>query len=149
MALVALYDDLLREADRGKMSLLVLLDISAAPMLFNIYMRPLGGVIKGCGASCHQYADDTQLYISFAPTTGDAVLSLQRCLEAVLQWMRENRLRLNPDQTEVLRVGGPVDGGFGGHLMFGGGRLWPRTVGFAAWGYTWTQHSPWKRKWRR
>ena len=29
-ALVALYDDLLREADRGKISLLVLLDISAA-----------------------------------------------------------------------------------------------------------------------
>ena len=29
MALVALFDDLLREADRGKMSLLVLLSISA------------------------------------------------------------------------------------------------------------------------
>ena len=29
-ALVALYDDLLRKADRGKISLLVLLDISAA-----------------------------------------------------------------------------------------------------------------------
>ena len=29
-ALVSLYDDLLREADRGKMSLLVLLDISVA-----------------------------------------------------------------------------------------------------------------------
>ena len=29
-ALVALFDDLLREADRGKMSMLVLLDISAA-----------------------------------------------------------------------------------------------------------------------
>ena len=31
-----------------------------SPMLFNIYMRPLGGVIRRCGASCHQYADDTQ-----------------------------------------------------------------------------------------
>ena len=30
MALVALFDDLLREADRGKMSLFVLLNISAA-----------------------------------------------------------------------------------------------------------------------
>ena len=44
-----------------------------SPMLFNIYMRLLGEVIRGCGASCHQYADDTQLYISFLPTTVDAV----------------------------------------------------------------------------
>ena len=39
----------------------------------------MGGVIRGCGALCHQYADDTQLYISFSPTAGDAVLSLQCC----------------------------------------------------------------------
>ena len=56
---------------------------------------------------CHQYADDTQLYISFSPTAGDAVLSLQHCLGTVLEWMQENGLRLNPDKTEVLRVGAP------------------------------------------
>ena len=56
-----------------------------SPMLFNIYMRPLGGVITVCGALCHQYADDTQLYISFSSTSVDAVLSLQRCLETVLK----------------------------------------------------------------
>ena len=84
-------------------------------------MRPLGGVIRGCGASCHQYADDTQLYISFSPTTVDAVLSLQRCLDAVLQWMQENGLRLNQDKMEVLRVGGPTIGGLGNSLSFGGG----------------------------
>ena len=67
-------------------------------------MRPLGQVIRRCGASCHQYADDTQLYISFFPTTVDAVLSLQRCLEAVLQWMQMNGLSLNPDKMEILRA---------------------------------------------
>uniref|UniRef100_A0ABM5FF54 Reverse transcriptase domain-containing protein n=1 Tax=Pogona vitticeps TaxID=103695 RepID=A0ABM5FF54_9SAUR len=50
----------------------------------------------------------------------DAVLSLQHCLGAVQQWMQENGLRLNPDKTQVLRVGGPVDGGLGNSLMFGG-----------------------------
>ena len=70
-------------------------------MLFNIYMRLLGGVIRRCGALCHQYVDDTQLYTSFSPTTMDAILSLQRCLEAVLQWMQVNGLRLNLDKTEV------------------------------------------------
>ena len=91
-----------------------------SPILFNIYMRLLRGIIRGCGASCHQYADDTQLYISL-PTASDAVLSLQRCLGAVLQWMQENGLRLNPDKTEVLRVGAPPVGGLDDSLSFGGG----------------------------
>ena len=50
----------------------------------------------------------------------DAILSLQRCLEAVLQWMQVNGLRLNPDKTEVLRVGGPSISGLGNSLSFGG-----------------------------
>ena len=83
-------------------------------------MRPLDGVIRRCEASCHQYADETQPYISFSPTTTDAVPSIQCCLEAVLQWMQENGLRLNPDKTEVLRVGDPSIGGLGNSLSFGG-----------------------------
>ena len=83
-------------------------------------MRPLGGVIRGCGASCHQYADDTQLYISFSSTSVDAILSLQRCLETVLEWMQSNGLRLNPDKTEILRVGGPSISGIGNSFYFGG-----------------------------
>ena len=81
-------------------------------------MRPLGGVIRRCGASC-QYADDTQLYISFPPTADDAVLSLQCCLGGVQQWMEENGLRLNPDKTEVLRVGAPMVGGLGDSRLGG------------------------------
>ena len=70
--------------------------------------------------ACHQYADDTQLYMSFFPTIVDAVLSLQRSLGSVLRWMQENGLRLNPDKTEVLRVGGPTISGLGNSLSFGG-----------------------------
>ena len=117
-------------------------------MLFNIYMRPLGGVIRECGALCNQYADDTQLYISFSPTAVDAVLSLQRCLESVLQWMQENGMRLNLDKTEVLRVGTPTVGGLGDSLSLGGSPL-PQRVGSAVWGSIWTLRSPRRPRWRQ
>ncbi|KAF7251650.1 RNA-directed DNA polymerase from mobile element jockey [Varanus komodoensis] len=76
-ALVALYDDLCREKDRGSASLLVLLDLSAA--------------------------FDTIDH-------GEAVAVLNWCLAEVMGWMRANKLKLSPDKTEVLLVGGS---GFG------------------------------------
>ncbi|KAF7244371.1 putative RNA-directed DNA polymerase from transposon BS [Varanus komodoensis] len=164
-ALVALYDDLCRERDRGSASLLVLLDLSEAfntidhgilldrlaglgvggtawqwfrsylnsrfqkvvlgdsgsapwqlchgvpqgsilsPLLFNIYMKPLGEVIRKCGLQNHQYAD-TQLYLSFSTNPGEAVAVLNRCLSEVMGWMKANKLKFNPDKTEILLVGG-------------------------------------------
>ena len=78
-------------------------------MLFNIYMRP-----------GYQYADDTQLYITFSPTTVDAVSSLRRCLEAVLKWMQVNGLRLKSDKMKVLRMGSLDVHGLGNSLFLGG-----------------------------
>ncbi|KAF7236475.1 putative RNA-directed DNA polymerase from transposon BS [Varanus komodoensis] len=73
-------------------------------------MTPLGEVIRRCGLRNHQYADDTQLYLSFSTNPGEAVAVLNRCLAKVMGWMRANKLRLNPDKTEVLLVSGS---GFG------------------------------------
>ncbi|XP_062832349.1 uncharacterized protein LOC134297776 [Anolis carolinensis] len=38
-------------------------------MLFNIYMKLLGEIIKSFGVRCHLYADDVQLCHSFPPVT--------------------------------------------------------------------------------
>uniref|UniRef100_A0A803SZI2 ribonuclease H n=1 Tax=Anolis carolinensis TaxID=28377 RepID=A0A803SZI2_ANOCA len=84
-----------------------------SPMLFNIYMKSLGEVIRSFGVRCHLYADDTQLYYSFPPKSKEAPRILDQCLAAVLAWMRANKLRLNPDKTEVLQVSRKSDRGIG------------------------------------
>ena len=81
------------------------------PLLFLIYLLPLGKLIRKHGLELHIYADDTQLYLAIKPITQQAVdigvARLEGCLTDILvyTWMSQNKLKLNADKTEVLVLG--------------------------------------------
>ncbi|KAF7246133.1 Lipoxygenase-likey domain-containing protein 1, partial [Varanus komodoensis] len=53
----------------------------------------------------------------------EAVAELNRCLAKVMEWMRANKLKLNPDKTEVLLVSGSGFGEGGFDLVLNGATL--------------------------
>ena len=75
------------------------------PILFNLYMLPLGSVIRKHNIDFHSYADDTQLYISVSPDDLNSINTLVNCISDINNWMAENFLQLNKDKTEILVIG--------------------------------------------
>ena len=76
------------------------------PLLFTPYTTPLSSPVSGHAIPHHLYADDSQLYVSFSSCDSAAALNgLQSCLASVQSWMSTNKLKLNPDKTEVLLIG--------------------------------------------
>ena len=75
------------------------------PVLFILYTTPLTHLIDTYSIRHEMYADDTQLVHSDTPPNYDnLVQSLQDSVTEVKNWMAENKLKLNDDKTEALRI---------------------------------------------
>ena len=68
------------------------------PILYSLYISPLGDIVRHHGLDFHLYADDTQLYLAFRPFTAEQQPSLARieaCVSHVDSWLVRNKLKLN------------------------------------------------------
>ncbi|XP_073330272.1 uncharacterized protein [Pagrus major] len=74
------------------------------PLLFCIYMLPLGRIIAEYGIQFHSYADDTQLYIPLQPNDPSQIQNLETCVSRIKIWMSQNFLMLNTAKTDLLVI---------------------------------------------
>ncbi len=81
------------------------------PKLFICYTRDIATIAPQHDISVQLYADDTQLYTEFDPSsassTHDALRRLELCIAAISKWMLCHKLKLNEDKTEFLVVSSP------------------------------------------
>uniref|UniRef100_M3XGK1 Reverse transcriptase domain-containing protein n=1 Tax=Latimeria chalumnae TaxID=7897 RepID=M3XGK1_LATCH len=76
-----------------------------SPMLFAIYLLPLGAIAERYGLGFHCYADDVQLYLAFPANSSEVPPVLEKCLGKIQSWMAGSWLKLNPRKTEIVLVG--------------------------------------------
>ena len=75
------------------------------PLLFSLYLLPLGSILRKHGISFHLYADDSQIYVPLKKKNAFSLTPLLACLEDIKAWMALNFLNFNEKKTEVMVFG--------------------------------------------
>ncbi len=102
------------------------------PLLFTIYMLPIGQIIMHYGFNFNCYADDIQIYFS-TPSTVFPPPTLTNCIKELKLWLEANYLRFNSDKTEVILIGSKAVVSNGAFPLHGTARY--GTVRFTFWGF--------------
>jgi len=79
-----------------------------APILFSLYMLPLGFIFRKHGVSFLFYANDTQIYLPLKHNDKQGLETLLACLIDVRSWVSLNFLHLNKSKTEAIVFGPSV-----------------------------------------
>ena len=81
------------------------------PLLFALYISPLGDICKQHEINFHLYANDSQNYLGFkTPIEGsqaEMAHQLENCISDICIWMQDNLLKLNDEKMEFLILGTP------------------------------------------
>ncbi len=80
------------------------------PQLFSLYIFPLKEIIHSYVLQYHTYAYYLQLYVSFSPSEQHAETGMARieaCIREIRQWMNNNFLKINDNETEFMLIGSP------------------------------------------
>ena len=77
------------------------------PVLFTMYTKQLGDVLKQNSIAHHLYADDTQLLDSFNSDSEQTSIlnNMSAAIKNTKIWMDVNHLKLNEDKTEFIIFG--------------------------------------------
>ncbi|MDG2555460.1 reverse transcriptase domain-containing protein, partial [Vibrio parahaemolyticus] len=75
------------------------------PLLFSLYLLPLGSILRKHGISFHCFADDSQIYVPLKKKDALSIKPLLSCLDDIKAWMALNFLNFNEKKTEVMVFG--------------------------------------------